>query len=127
MSVTRHKIIQWYHLQLNCDKCGSRMGESKFIPSFTNDWTKAHYEAKCPNCGNEMLCGVVESHREIMWRKEGEKKEERISSKLFMISNNLLKFPVIFKAGRCTITDALNPVPTLVGHDVKKPYFLLLA
>ena len=57
MSVTRHKIIQWYHLQLNCDKCGSRMGESKFIPSFTNDWTKAHYEAKCPNCGNTMDTG----------------------------------------------------------------------
>ena len=25
---------------------------------------------KCPNCGKEMVCGIVESDREIMWRKE---------------------------------------------------------
>lgn len=41
---------------------------------------------KCPNCGTEMMCGIVESAREIMWRKEGEKKEKRISSSLFMTS-----------------------------------------
>lgn len=41
---------------------------------------------KCPNCGNEMMCGMVESDREIMWQKEGEKKLKRISSKLFVSS-----------------------------------------
>lgn len=41
---------------------------------------------KCPNCRTEMMCGIVESDREIMWRKEGEKKEKRISSRLFMTS-----------------------------------------
>lgn len=39
---------------------------------------------KCPNCGNEMMCGIVESNREIMWRKEGEKQSKRISSRLFV-------------------------------------------
>lgn len=41
---------------------------------------------KCPNCGKEMVCGIVESHREIMWRKEGEKQSQRISSRLFVSS-----------------------------------------
>ena len=38
---------------------------------------------KCPNCGNEMVRGIVESGREIMWRKDGEKGTKRISSRLF--------------------------------------------
>jgi uncharacterized Zn finger protein (UPF0148 family) len=41
---------------------------------------------KCPNCGKEMVSGIIESAREIMWCKEGEKKEKRISSRLFMTS-----------------------------------------
>jgi len=41
---------------------------------------------KCPNCGKEMVCGIVESDREIMWRKEGEKQSHRISSRLFVSS-----------------------------------------
>lgn len=42
---------------------------------------------KCPVCGNEMQIGKVESKREIMWIKEGERKETRISSRLFLVSN----------------------------------------
>ena len=41
---------------------------------------------KCPNCGNEMVSGIIESGREIMWRKEGEKQSKRISSRLFISS-----------------------------------------
>ena len=41
---------------------------------------------KCPICGNEMMSGIVESDREIMWRKEGEEKSQRISSRLFVSS-----------------------------------------
>lgn len=41
---------------------------------------------KCPICGIEMMIGKVESKREIMWIKEGEKKRTRISSRLFMVS-----------------------------------------
>ena len=41
---------------------------------------------KCPKCGNEMMRGIVESDREIMWRKEGEKQSKRISSRLFVSS-----------------------------------------
>ena len=26
---------------------------------------------RCPNCGSEMEQGVVESRREIMWKKSG--------------------------------------------------------
>ena len=41
---------------------------------------------RCPNCGSEMVQGVVESRREIMWKKEGEKQAKRISSRLFVSS-----------------------------------------
>lgn len=41
---------------------------------------------KCPKCGNEMIRGIVESGREIMWRKEGERQSHRISSRLFVSS-----------------------------------------
>ena len=41
---------------------------------------------RCPNCGSEMVQGVVESGREIMWKKAGEKHSKRISSRLFVSS-----------------------------------------
>ncbi len=41
---------------------------------------------KCPNCGSEMVQGIVESDREIMWRKDGENQSKRISSRLLVSS-----------------------------------------
>ena len=54
--------------------------------AYTNlNWVGEN-KMKCPNCGSEMVQGVVESGREIMWKKVEEKKSKRISSRLFVSS-----------------------------------------
>lgn len=40
---------------------------------------------KCPVCGKEMILGIVQSDREIMWIEEN-KKPLRITSRLFVHS-----------------------------------------
>ena len=39
----------------------------------------------CPMCGKEMISGIVQSNREILWIEEN-KKPQRITSKLFVHS-----------------------------------------
>ena len=40
---------------------------------------------KCPMCGKEMILGIVQSDREVLWIEEN-KKQQRITSKLFVHS-----------------------------------------
>ena len=40
---------------------------------------------KCPMCGKEMIIGIVQSDREVLWIEEN-KKPQRTTSKLFVHS-----------------------------------------
>lgn len=40
---------------------------------------------KCPMCGKEMIIGMVQSNREVLWIEENQK-PQRITSKLFVHS-----------------------------------------
>ena len=47
--------------------------------------------------------------------------------KELIASNTFLIFFVFANAGKCTITDAFNPVPISPNELVKYPYFLFIA
>ncbi len=70
--VKKHKITEWYHIQLECDKCGSVMNPSKLIVknALNNDM---HYESFCPECGNIVNTGSIQyPHTRYMFETKGE-------------------------------------------------------
>lgn len=66
MTVTKHKILRMYHIQLNCDECGSQMEPSGY------NYPKMKFENKCPNCGSIMYTDVGFPHSVADFELAGE-------------------------------------------------------
>lgn len=54
MATKIHKITEWYHVQLDCDKCGTPIT----TPS-QYDTEVAQMRSTCPNCGAIIWTGKI--------------------------------------------------------------------
>ena len=71
MKITKHKITEWYHVALHCDKCDSIMNPSEF------DVKELKHKNTCPICGNIMFTGSMQyPHTQYTWLTEAESEEE---------------------------------------------------